>query len=306
VRRTPAEKLSSQEPPEPPDDLISYPLVFQHRQHEQCDEKMIVHYYEIMRAYIVHEDDLINSRLTWSLTITGFLVAAYALLAGKVTDLLADKTAFLAALASLLKEKPGSPSITTTVTAVTDHLRDMHVMIFFLLLAMIAVAVVGAVVTTLSYLAIFAAHQSIASLTSLAKHGLLEATGGGETIAPYCLPLPRVIGGGAPIADTHGRAGAYYLEVPRWLTRVWTILLLIAIGFLIYCILTLNSLAGSVLLLFMVLTSMGTVNACVNNPVVRFWVLAVLLIVFACILCLTPLVHLGWNPANRGSAPSAA
>ena len=37
------------------------------------DEQRALRYYEIIRAYIVHEDDLVNSRLTWSLTIHGFL-----------------------------------------------------------------------------------------------------------------------------------------------------------------------------------------------------------------------------------------
>jgi hypothetical protein len=49
-------------------------------------------YFERIRAYIQHEDGLISSRLTWSLTVHGFLFAIYGLMAGKLIDiLLSDK-----------------------------------------------------------------------------------------------------------------------------------------------------------------------------------------------------------------------
>jgi hypothetical protein len=43
-------------------------------------------YYDRLRAYIQHEDDLISSRLTWSLTVHGFLFATYGILLGKIGD----------------------------------------------------------------------------------------------------------------------------------------------------------------------------------------------------------------------------
>ena len=45
-------------------------------------------YYERIRSYVVHEDDLISSRLTWSLTVHGFLFAAFGILESKIVDLL--------------------------------------------------------------------------------------------------------------------------------------------------------------------------------------------------------------------------
>jgi hypothetical protein len=51
------------------------------------DASQILAYYERMRGYIQHEDGLINSRLTWSLTVHGFLFAIFGLLAGKITDI---------------------------------------------------------------------------------------------------------------------------------------------------------------------------------------------------------------------------
>ena len=41
------------------------------------DASHILTYYERIRTYIQHEDGLINSRLTWSLTIHGFLFAIF-------------------------------------------------------------------------------------------------------------------------------------------------------------------------------------------------------------------------------------
>jgi hypothetical protein len=43
-------------------------------------------YYDRLRAYLQHEDDLISSRLTWSLTVHGFLFATYGILLGKIGD----------------------------------------------------------------------------------------------------------------------------------------------------------------------------------------------------------------------------
>jgi hypothetical protein len=50
----------------------------------------ILSYYDRLRSYVVHEDGLINSRLTWSLTAHGFLFATFGLLAGKEVDLFVE------------------------------------------------------------------------------------------------------------------------------------------------------------------------------------------------------------------------
>jgi len=50
----------------------------------------IIAYYSCLRSYVEHEDGLINYRLTWSLTVHGFLFATFGLLAAKVVDLLVE------------------------------------------------------------------------------------------------------------------------------------------------------------------------------------------------------------------------
>src|SRR5437879_8379854 len=42
--------------------------------------------YRIFRTYVEHEDDLINQRQTWNLTIQGFLFASYAFSLQKLVE----------------------------------------------------------------------------------------------------------------------------------------------------------------------------------------------------------------------------
>lgn len=46
----------------------------------------VFEYFGLMRSYVEHEDGLISSRLTWSLTVHGFLFATYGILLGKIGD----------------------------------------------------------------------------------------------------------------------------------------------------------------------------------------------------------------------------
>jgi len=46
--------------------------------------------YEAFRSYVRHEDSLVNSRLSWNLTVQGFLFAGYGVLAQKAFEFCAD------------------------------------------------------------------------------------------------------------------------------------------------------------------------------------------------------------------------
>jgi len=46
----------------------------------------VLEYFSRIRSYVEHEDNLISSRLTWSLTVHGFLFATYGILLGKIGD----------------------------------------------------------------------------------------------------------------------------------------------------------------------------------------------------------------------------
>jgi hypothetical protein len=107
----------------------------------------ILAYYDRLRDYIQHEDDLINSRLTWSLTVHGFLFAIYGIILGKVADIFVE----------LNKTVPPS--------AMLEHV--ISGLFFF----QIPVAAFGAVVGRQSRKAIVAAHNAIQHLFTISHSG---------------------------------------------------------------------------------------------------------------------------------------
>ena len=170
----------------------------------------ILTYYERMRSYLEHEDDLINSRLTWSLTIHGFLFATFGILAGKSVDLLLElhKNSQLAA----------SPQL------------QLAAVVLFVLECL--VAVIGTMIGYSSREAIVAAHNALLHLAAIVHHGgALEIPA--ATIPsppPGATLLPMIAGGGGH--DRHVRgANSYYLSLPLLMMGVW---LAIFIGLILF------------------------------------------------------------------------
>jgi hypothetical protein len=100
--------------------------------------------YGKFRDYLEHEDDLINSRLTWSLTVHGFLFASYGILLGKIAD---DFTEL---------QKVG-----------THILLEEHI-ISALFLFQVPVAALGLFIGYSSWRAIIASHNAIQHLVTIA------------------------------------------------------------------------------------------------------------------------------------------
>jgi len=168
--------------------------------------------YDRLRQYVVHEDDLINSRLTWSLTIHGFLFAIYGLLLGKAADLFAQ----------LAKS-----------TIPNEWVTLEHV-ITGLLIFQLPVAIFGIVVGLKSEEATVAAHNAIQHLLAISKGipGLACPSIPGAAGGPL---LPRIVGGGDKGDHTKG-ARSYYLALPVWAKWIWIVLFLASSCF---CILSL-------------------------------------------------------------------
>lgn len=128
----------------------------------------VLAYYDRMRGYIQHEDGLINSRLTWSLSIHGFLFAMFGLLAGKIADIYSD---------------PNKVSLPTA----------QHVISALLVLHFI-VSGIGVVVASFSRQAILSAHNALEHLNVIAHSspGLRVPT---STISQSALTpgLPQVV-----------------------------------------------------------------------------------------------------------------
>ena len=111
------------------------------RETEKITFSEALNYYDTFRKYIQHEDGLINSRLTWSLTIHGFLFAMYGLVVGKVAD------EFLEII------KSDGHSFSLAIWGIRG-----------LLLLQIPIALFGATVGYLSREAIVSAHNAIQHL----------------------------------------------------------------------------------------------------------------------------------------------
>lgn len=173
-------------------------------------------YYERIRGYVVHEDDLISSRLTWSLTVHGFLFAAFGILASKIVDLLDE------------------------INKSHDLIAPQHAE--YVVIALIAlsfvVALIGAVVGYLSREAITAAHNALQHLFAIVHaEGVLQlpAPGPAAVIPAGSLLLPCIIGGGDRGAHTEG-AQLYYLKLPLLMTVVWLLIMAALIVFLIFVV----------------------------------------------------------------------
>jgi hypothetical protein len=110
----------------------------------------VVSYYNLMRDYVKHEDGLINSRLTWSLTVHGFLLTSFGLFS-KSSDLYAEFTR------------------ASTVANPLVHGFE----IAFLCFAQVLVTVLGWFVARSSLGAIRAAHMAIQYLNCVAHSGAI-------------------------------------------------------------------------------------------------------------------------------------
>jgi hypothetical protein len=163
-------------------------------------------YYAEMRDYLEHEDALINSRLTLSLTVHGFLFAAYGLILGKAIDFGAE----------------------LSKNSVSTSSKPMSLIVLFLLL--ILVALTGAVVGLFSRNAIVAGFNAIQHINRLvhAREPLNFVPAGerNQLVAPQGATrwlLPNITSGGAPTERVEG-AYYYYCWLPMLLFGVWIIL----------------------------------------------------------------------------------
>jgi hypothetical protein len=158
----------------------------------------LVEHYTLFRAYIQHEDGLINNRLLWNINVQGFLFATFGLAVQKLYDAPAPQSGTSA---------PGSAQ-TAAVAPILLH-------------AIITVLpVFGIWISILSLVAVRAAE---AAIQNLRKHWetVLASYPGANAL------LPRIIGGGL---DSAHKAG---LRAPFWVPVVfigaWVFLLLAAL-----------------------------------------------------------------------------
>jgi hypothetical protein len=165
--------------------------------------KYCLMFYTEMRRYVEHEDELMNSRLTSSLTVHGFLFAAYGLVLSKYI----------------------SPEMGAEPQA-----------LLFTVLAVVALT--GAEISFSSQKAIVAGFNAIQHINTLVHGGGLlmipsprsmpcwtAAIPLRQPLPAAALLLPRIIRGGARRDTTQGAYNYYYKYLPVGLGWVWLILL---------------------------------------------------------------------------------
>lgn len=142
--------------------------------------------YALYRDYIKHEDSLIRDRITWNLTIQGFLFAAYAL-------------------------------VLQTHLSPNQPITDWWVEIFLVMVHSVVIPVVGYVLARESQGAVAAATAAIHNLEL--SHNAFEAQFSQDDLRQHpSLPLPLVTRGGIPEVD---RGHAYTLYVPSVVMAAW-------------------------------------------------------------------------------------
>ena len=226
-------------------------------------------YYERLRGYVQHEDGLINSRLTWSLTIHGFLFAIYGLLASKAVDVMSSARPLVDAVYGLL--------LVQIVAAVIGifvgyYSREAIVASHNALHHLFAIAAAEGILqipspSTTSPAAIPVGAQAVtpASMMGITQGSRVmveteivqvtatdnisftatftEAHAAGSRIRPLhqllaqaganatILRLPKIIGGGAAGQHTSG-ASSYYVLLPSLLSVAWFLLGILSAIFL--------------------------------------------------------------------------
>lgn len=152
-------------------------------------------YYQLTRDYIIHEDTLINYRLSWLLTIQGLLFAAYGLairsLEGKNSDLSEKNPDLLRENLDLLGEN--------------------------LDLLISALKWLGLLTSVLCFTGIFAAVLAIKKLSKT-----YEKSKDHSRVSPLIKVLPKVTGGSSEIASTLGYSP---LPIPVLFFVIWWILI---------------------------------------------------------------------------------
>jgi len=173
----------------------------------------VLGYYDRIRNYIQHEDGLINSRLTWSLTIHGFLFAIYGILLGKISD--------------EFNQIDKCPTV----------LLERVVPALFAL--QVPIALFGGLVGHQSRNAIVSAHNAIRHIVCIAESSSylkahspkldLNDQAGFQVMpdeeAKYppfdTILLPKVVSGGAPKDLLTGGARTYYINLPLFAMLMW-------------------------------------------------------------------------------------
>jgi len=184
---------------------------------EEARDNRIKHY-EVLRDYAKHEDNLVNNRIMWILTIHGFLYATYGFTLQKILEIV-EKVTALGVGARMpdtfidLLLKAGGTSRALLVTEM------------FLLI----IAAVGYLISYWGLKSIEAAKESVINVNKLFMQvrGVEEVQLYGYVTDLGDFVVPTTAGGGRKFADEVGSSAS--LKIPKILMASWGIVIIVQV-----------------------------------------------------------------------------
>lgn len=197
--------------------------------------------YEIYRTYVVHEDNLTNNRMTWLLSIHGFLYATYGIALHMKFEVF-QKIEDVSRSAHNLRLS-GSTTILSALGYERQHtLLDLNTTALQIDFFLFCVAGIGVSISVIAWIALNAARQAIKALrinNNIAfdmhedndadfQRGVIAGPiffGVGTRLAKYW--IPQITGGGLPAGDIRGFYAPEF--IPKILITGWAISLMMLI-----------------------------------------------------------------------------
>ena len=184
---------------------------------QPLDFQKTVKIYEIYRDYTKHEDNLIHHRMTWLLTIHGFLFATYGLTLQKKLEI-AEKVIGNKTFSDFLEKRAPTSSHTG------DLILNFQNSIFQINVFLTVLSFVGIFISIFAFISVSAAKRAINNISDICeisfgmapsiRHGI-----GVNLMEGYRLPRP--VGGGGRFLDNIGFSSS--ITIPIILVISWII-----------------------------------------------------------------------------------
>jgi hypothetical protein len=156
-------------------------------------------YFKLFREYRLAEQHLINCRLTWFLTLQGFLFTAYGLLVQKLGD-----------FNSAYKVTQSLPSAATHMASLPPEFFD-NPLVFQVRVALTAIPLAGLFISLAVFMGVAAAVMSLKGLSDAWKENVEK-----KFTTPW---LPEIAGGGSKLATPFGKWFAFL--IPLGMLLAW-------------------------------------------------------------------------------------
>jgi hypothetical protein len=162
--------------------------------------------YSIFRDYVKHEDGLINSRMTWLITVQSFLIATFGLSYQKRFEIISE---------GIIKIDNEAKKY-----LITQVVSEYDIFLIFL-------AIIGLTTSIVALYSIKGAVHALKALNGIWKIFLED----NKITFPLLVKLPNIVGGGNVNAPKQGRA--FPTNLPKLFIVAWSVVLLVLLVLLV-------------------------------------------------------------------------